>query len=152
MLFFSASERSGLIRRSDQRGSRSMLVRPLSVVVSGRRYGCCMSLLVDAPPGVGALEALEALPIEVLSARELSYVLRSVAGLRGRLDAVDARALAAFARLGGAQDEGATDTTAWLAAATKTSARDAKRAVKRAGVIEQLPALGAALAAGEVSA
>jgi hypothetical protein len=114
-----------------------------------------MTLLMDAPPGVGALgvlEALEALSIDELSALELNGVLRSVGRLRGRLDAIDARALAAFARLGGAQHDGATDTTAWLAEATKTSARDAKRALKRAEVIERLPAFGDALAAGEISA
>ena len=111
-----------------------------------------MSLLLNAPPGVGVLEALEALPIDLLSVEELGEVLRTVGIVRGRVDAVDAWALAAFARVNGAQTDGATDTTAWLAKATKTSGRDAKRSVKRAGVIDALPALGAALAAGEVSA
>jgi Domain of unknown function (DUF222) len=65
---------------------------------------------------------------------------------------VDARLLAAFDRIGGHRPEGSTDTSSWLAAATKLSGRDAKRALRRAKVLEALPALGDKLAAGEVSA
>jgi hypothetical protein len=57
-----------------------------------------------------------------------------------------------FARGNGAQADGATDTTSWLANVTKTSGRDAKRSVKRAKVLDALPELGEALAAGEISA
>jgi hypothetical protein len=111
-----------------------------------------MTLLIDAPPRSGVLEALEALPIDTLSVDELRDALTTVGVVRGRVDAVEGRLLTAFNRLGGAQHEGATDTTAWLAAATKTSGRDARRAVKRAGVLDALPQLSDALAAGEISA
>ena len=78
--------------------------------------------------------------------------MRTVGWARGRLDGVEAKLLAVFSRGNGALAEGATDTTSWLAANTKTSGRDAKRSVKRAGVLEVLPELGEALAAGEISA
>ena len=115
-----------------------------------------MSLLLDAPPlvcgALGVVEALEALPVGELSLVELSAALRAVAGVRGRLDALEVRCLAAFERGGGPVAEGATNASAWLAAASKSSARDAHRVVKRAAVIDALPALGDALAAGAVSA
>jgi hypothetical protein len=111
-----------------------------------------MSLLMDAPPAIGVVEALEALPFEHLSVGEAGEVVRAVAAVRGRIDVVEAKALAVFARGNGAQAEGATDTTSWLASATKTSGRDAKRSVKRAGVLDALPELGEALAAGDISA
>jgi len=110
-----------------------------------------MSLLMDAPPGVGVLEALEALPFDIMSAAEAGLKLRTLGPVRGRVDWVEAQLLAVFSRGNGAQAEGATDTTAWLAKATKRSGRDAKRAVKRAGVLAALPGLGAALADGDVS-
>src|SRR5215213_2366144 len=115
-----------------------------------------MSLLMDAPPtggvGLGVLEALEALPFDDLSAGDAGVALRTAASAYGRLDLVQALLLAIFNRGNGARVDGATDTTAWLATNTKMSGRDASRAVKRAKVIEVLPAFGAALAAGEISA
>ena len=75
-----------------------------------------------------------------------------VARVHGRAEAVHALLLAVFTRGNGAAADGATDTAAWLAAHTKTSGRDASRLVKRAKVIEALPALGDALRAGEISA
>src|SRR4051812_17936148 len=113
-----------------------------------------MSLLMDAPPGlvgVGVLEALEALPFDEMSASEAGSKLRTLGPVRGRVDWVEAQLLAVFGRGKGAQADGATDTTAWLAHATKRSGRDAKRAVKRAGVLGALPELSAALADGAVS-
>src|SRR6476659_4471 len=114
-----------------------------------------MSMLMDAPPpglvGVGVLEALEALPFDDMSASEAGLKLRTLGPVRGRVDWVEARLLAVFSRGNGAQAEGATDTTAWLANVTKRSGRDAKRAVKRAGVLRALPELSAALADGDVS-
>ena len=59
--------------------------------------------------------------------------------------------MAGFVSGGGPVAEGATDASAWLAAASKLSGRDAHRVVKRAAVIDALPALGDALAAGAVS-
>ena len=106
---------------------------------------------MDAPPALGVLEALEALPFDDLSVGQAGAVVRAVAVVHGRADAVQAKALAVFSRGNGAQVEGATDTTAWLANATKTSGRDAKRAVKRSRVLDALPALAEALAAGEIS-
>ncbi|MEO5842892.1 MAG: recombinase family protein [Acidimicrobiales bacterium] len=87
-----------------------------------------------------------------LTAFELGGALQAVALVRGRVDVVDARLVAAFGRVNGAQCDGATDTTSWLANKTKTSGRAAKRRVKRARVIAAVPALGEALAAGEISA
>ncbi len=110
---------------------------------------------MDAPPGVGALgvlEALEALPFDDLSVSDAGVALRTAAGAYGRLDVVQALLLGIFTRGNGARADGATDAAAWLAAKTKTSGRDASRAVKRAKVIEALPALGDALSAGEISA
>ena len=109
-------------------------------------------VLLDAPPALGVLESLEALPVDEMTASALGAVLQSVGSVRGRVDAFEARALAAFDRLGGAKAEGATDTGAWLADRTKTSARDAKRSVQRAAAVDALPALGSLLAAGSVSA
>ncbi|MEO5839137.1 MAG: DUF222 domain-containing protein [Acidimicrobiales bacterium] len=111
-----------------------------------------MSLLMDAPPSLGVLEALEALPIEVMSGPELGVALRALRVVQGRVDVIDARLVAAFGRVNGAQGDGATDTTSWLADKTKTSGRAAKRRVKRAKLIAAVPALGDALAAGEISA
>src|SRR5207253_3185407 len=111
-----------------------------------------MSLLMDAPPVVGVVEALEALVVDELSAVQLGAALRVSASARGRLDVVDARLLAAFDAMGAYRAEGATDTSSWLAAATRLSGRDAKRALRRAKVIEALPGLGDKLAAGELSA
>ena len=108
--------------------------------------------MMDAPPVVGVLEALEALAVEELSAAQLGRAMRASGKARGRLDVVDARFLAAFDRMGGHRPDGATDTSSWLASATKLSGRDAKRALRRAKVLEALPALGDKLAAGEVSA
>ena len=107
---------------------------------------------MDAPPGLGVLEALEALPFESMSVAAAGAVVRAVAVVHGRADVVQGKALAVFSRGNGAQVEGATDTTAWLANATKTSGREAKRAVKRSRVLDALPALAEALAAGEISA
>ena len=107
---------------------------------------------MDAPPVLGVLEGLEALPFDELSVARAGLELRTVGGARGRLDVVEARLLAVFARGNGAQADGATDTTSWLADATKTSGRDAKRSVKRAKVLDALPELADALAAGEISA
>jgi len=106
---------------------------------------------MDAPPSLGVLEALEAIASGPMSVSQAGAVVRGVAGVHGRADAVHAKALAVFARGNGAASDGATDTAAWLAANTKTSGRDASRAVKRAKVIEALPELGDALAAGEIS-
>ncbi|MEO5837194.1 MAG: DUF222 domain-containing protein [Acidimicrobiales bacterium] len=111
-----------------------------------------MSLLMDAPPVLGVLEALEALPIELMAGPELGVALRGLRVVQGRVDVVDARLVAAFGRVNGAQGDGATDTTSWLADKTKTSGRAAKRRVKRARVLEVVPGLGDALAAGEISA
>src|SRR5688572_15961518 len=111
-----------------------------------------MSLLMDAPPNLGVLEALEALPFDDLSASDAGVALRTAATAYGRLDLVQALLLGVFHRGGGARAEGATDTAAWLATNAKTSGRDANRAVKRARVIEVLPGFGVALSAGEVSA
>jgi hypothetical protein len=111
-----------------------------------------MSLLMDAPPVLGVLEGLEALAFESMSVACAGDVLRTVGVVRGRVDVVHAKALAVFSRGNGALLDGATDTAAWLAAQTRTSGRDAKRAVKRAKVLDALPALGEALAAGEISA
>src|SRR5688500_1817994 len=111
-----------------------------------------MSLLMDAPPCLGVLEALEALPFDDLSAIDAGVALRTAATAYGRLDMVQALLLGIFHRGGGARADGATDTAAWLATNAKTSGRDGNRAVKRAKVIEVLPGFGAALAAGEVSA
>ena len=107
---------------------------------------------MDAPPVLGVLESLEALSFGDLSAVEAGAALRSVGLVRGRVDWVEARLLAVFSRGNGAQAEGATDTTSWLANASKSSGRDARRAVKRAGVVAALPELGEALADGAVSA
>jgi uncharacterized protein DUF222/HNH endonuclease len=111
-----------------------------------------MSLLMDAPPCLGVLETVEALASRDLSVGEAGAALRLAAGAYGRLDAAQALLLAMFNRGNGAAADGATDTAAWLAANTKTSGRDASRSVKRAKVIEVLPELGDALAAGEISA
>jgi hypothetical protein len=110
-----------------------------------------MSLLMDAPPVLGVLEALEALPFESMSVAAAGDVVRAVAGVHGRADVVHAKALGVFSRGNGAVVDGATDTAAWLANATKTSGRDAKRSVKRSRVLDALPELGEALAAGEIS-
>ena len=107
---------------------------------------------MDAPPSLGVLERLEAIASGPMSVSQAGAVLRGVAGVHGRADVVHAKALAVFARGNGAAADGATDTAAWLAANTKTSGRDANRAVKRAGVLEALPGFGEALAAGEISA
>src|SRR5688572_23898926 len=131
---------------------RDVLVRPLSVTVSGCPYNCCMSLWLDAPPCLGVLETLEAIASGPMSVSQAGAVLRGVAGVHGRADVVHAKALAVFNRGNGAAADGATDTAAWLAANTKTSGRDASRAVKRAKVIEALPELGDALSNGEISA
>ena len=106
---------------------------------------------MDAPPVVGVLEALEALPLDELVAGELGAVLRSAALMRGRLDAVEARALAPFVRVGGHRVDGATDASSWLAAVAKLSGRDAHRVVKRAALVEVLPVLGDALVVGALS-
>src|SRR4029450_12404106 len=98
---------------------RRMLTRALSVIVSGGRYGCGVSLLMDAPPLLGALESLEALPFDDLSAAEARAALRTVAVVRGRVDVVEARLLTTLRRGNGAQADGATDTASWLAAQTK---------------------------------
>ena len=107
---------------------------------------------MDAPPVVGVLETLEALASRDLSTGEAGEGLRLAAVAAGRVDAAQALLLAMFHRGNGAAADGATDTTAWLAAKTKTSGRDAARLVKRAKVIAALPGLGDALAAGEISA
>ena len=111
---------------------------------------------MDAPPDLGArlgvLESLEALALDELSAPELGSALKRSARVRGRLDAFDARALAAFERLGGAKADGATDTKAWLNDKTRTSAADAKKRVRRAKTVAALPQLGEALADGAISA
>src|SRR5881394_2845734 len=107
-----------------------------------------MSMLMDAPPGlvgVGVLEALEALPFDEMLVGQAGDVLRVVGVVQGRADVVQAKALAVFTRLKGAQREGSTDTAAWLVANTKSSGRDANRAVKRAGVLDALPSFAEAL-------
>ena len=114
-----------------------------------------MSLLMDAPPpglvGVGVLEALEALPFDDMSASRGGVEVAHVGAGAGSGRLGGGAVVGGVCRGNGAQAEGATDTTAWLANATKRSGRDAKRAVKRAGVLAALPALSAALADGEVS-
>jgi len=65
-----------------------------------------MSLLMDAPPVLGVLEALEALSVEELSAAQLGRAVRASGKARGRLDVVDAHFLAAFDRMGGHRPEG----------------------------------------------
>ena len=95
---------------------------------------------------------MEALASGDLSASEAGAALRVAAVAYGRLDVAQALLLAMFNRGNGAAADGATDTAAWLAANTKTSGRDASRAVKRAKVIEALPELGDALSNGEISA
>ena len=108
-------------------------------------------VLLDAPPSLGVLESLEALRLDELSAAELGVGLRRSALARGRLDAFDAHALAAFERAKGAAADGATDTKAWLNDKTKASAADAKKRVRRSKTVAALPQLGDALADGSIS-
>src|SRR5262245_31978237 len=109
-------------------------------------------VLLDAPPLVGALEELEAIDVDGLPVGVLGGLLVSIGLVRGRVDACEARVLAAFDRVGGAKADGAVDVAAWLGSRTKRSRRDAKRAVQRAAAVAALPGLGALLAAGVVSA
>jgi hypothetical protein len=109
-------------------------------------------VLLDAPPLVGVLEELEAIDIDGLDASALGGLLISIAQVRGRVDACEARVLAAFDRAGGPKRDGAVDAAAWLTKATRASRSAAKRAVQRAKAVAALPALGELLAAGAVSA
>jgi hypothetical protein len=109
-------------------------------------------VLLDAPPSVGALEELEAIAVDGLSARELGALLVSIGLIRGRVDACEARVLAAFERVGGAKNDGAADTAAWLSRHTKAARRDAKRSRQRAAAVAALPELGELLSSGAVSA
>jgi len=61
-----------------------------------------MSLLMDAPPVLGVLEAPEALPSGPMSVCQAGAVVRGVAGVHGRADVVHAKALGVFARGNGA--------------------------------------------------
>ena len=79
---------------------------------------------------VGALEALEALPFESMSVGEAGAVLRAVAVVHGRADAVQALALAVFSR-GNARIMRVRPIRRRGWRRLRNVGRDAKRAVKR---------------------
>jgi hypothetical protein len=114
-------------------------------------------VLLDAPSFEasgfgGVLEELEAIDVDGLDASVLGGLLVSIGLTRCRVDALEARVLRAFERVGGPRADGAVDAKAWLASRTKISHGAARRSVQRATAIAALPALGELLAAGVVSA
>ena len=92
------------------------------------------------------MAALRSLDIEHSTPAELSRLARGTASLRAALDGLDARLASAMADADG---EGASSR---LRGATRRTQREADRAVERGRLVADLPAVGEALARGEISA
>ena len=95
-----------------------------------------------------ALQELTDDSIVSLSRRELEARVAAVRGLRGTLDAYEARVLVAIERL----DDGGLDSAGVLRSRGGASSKRAMRAAKTAVVMDHLPATAAALADGRITA
>jgi hypothetical protein len=109
-------------------------------------------VFVDGLGQVAAgLDALAAVEVTALPAAVLAAELVALDRAQARLAAERVRRLAAFDAADGPQADGAVTTASWLRQACRSGHRDARTQVRVAAALRGLPAVAAALAAGEIS-
>ena len=97
-----------------------------------------------------AVDTLAGVDVSTLPQDCVTDTLRGLAKVDGRLDALSARLVAHAEASGLPGASGAASTTSWVADVTGRSHGQAARADKLARAVTDAPALGEALAAGEV--
>ena len=97
------------------------------------------------------LDRLAAVDLDTVPTGLLGAQIADLDRAEARLAAQKARRVAAFDARGGAELHGSPTTAAWLRARTRAGHRDAATLVRTARQLRALPAVAAALAAGEVS-
>jgi hypothetical protein len=107
---------------------------------------------LEAVQHLGAqLDRLAAVDLDTVPTGLLGAQIADLDRAEARLAAQKARRVAAFDARGGAELDGSPTTGAWLRARTRAGHRDAATLVRTARQLRALPAVAAALAAGEVS-
>lgn len=120
-----------------------------------------MAVTTDDAPGaaaprgpfgaaVAAVSALQGLDLEQLTPEELNEAVAAFQGLRARVDAAEARLVARWDAEKAWRLDGAKTPAAWIAWRNRLPVEEARRRVRHARSLRDLPELAEAWAAGEI--